>query len=115
MAPVNGAEIRESDLALAAQDIGQELQQMPPQQQREQLVAYAADVILVSQAADAKKFERRSRFQAAPGVHAQQAADGAQLQEAAKAAVTDEAEHALYETPSSRWATRKRCTRATSW
>ena len=55
VARVNGVEIRESDLAMAAQDIGQNLQNAPPETQREQLIAYVTDIILVSQAADAKK------------------------------------------------------------
>ena len=70
---------------------------MPPQQQREQLVAYAADVILVSQAADAKKFENDPDFKRHLAFMRNKLLMGMQLQEAAKSAVNDEAEHALYE------------------
>ena len=71
VARVNGVDIRESDLAMAEQDIGQNLQNAPPETQREQLIAYVTDIILVSQAADAsnKKLAERPRFQASPGVH----------------------------------------------
>jgi peptidyl-prolyl cis-trans isomerase C len=97
VARVNGVEIRESDLAMAAQDIGQDLQQAPPEQQREQLIAYVADVILVSQAADAKKLDNDPDFKRHLAFIRNKMLMGLQLQQQAKAAVTDEAEHKLYE------------------
>src|SRR5262249_39512351 len=52
IAKVNGIEIRASDLALAEDDLGQEAHQQPPEIRREQTIAYLADIILASQAAE---------------------------------------------------------------
>jgi peptidyl-prolyl cis-trans isomerase C len=97
VARVNGVEIRESDLAMAAQDIGQDLQQAPPDQQREQLIAYVADIILVSQAADAKKLDNDPDFKRHLAFIRNKMLMGLQLQQEAKGAVTEDAEHKLYE------------------
>jgi peptidyl-prolyl cis-trans isomerase C len=97
LAHVNGIAIRESDLAMAAQDIGQELQQVPPDQQREQLISYVADIILVSQAADAKKLDNDADFKRHLAFIRNKMLMGMQLEQEAKAAITPEAEHALYD------------------
>ncbi len=97
VAKVNGVEIRESDLAMAEQDIGQNLQNAPPDQQREQLIAYVADIILVSQAADAKKLSEDPDFQHHLAFLRNKMIMGMQLREQAKGAITPEAEQKLYE------------------
>jgi peptidyl-prolyl cis-trans isomerase C len=55
VAKVNGIEIRQSDLTLAEDDIGQNMPPMTPEAKRDYLVQYVADMILIAQAADAKK------------------------------------------------------------
>ena len=97
VARVNGVEIRESDLAMAAQDIGQNLQNVPPEAQREQLIAYVTDIILVSQAADAKKLAEDPDFQHHLAFLRNKMIMGMQLREQSKGAVTTEAEQKLYE------------------
>ena len=97
VARVNGVDIRESDLAMAEQDIGQNLQNAPPEAQREQLIAYVTDIILVSQAANGKKLAEDPDFQHHLAFIRNKMLMGMQLQEQAKGAVTDEAEHQLYE------------------
>jgi hypothetical protein len=97
VARVNGVEIRESDLAMAEQDIGQNLQNAPPEAQREQLIAYVTDIILVSQAANGKKLSDDPDFQHHLAFIRNKMLMGLQLREEAKGAVTDEAEHKLYE------------------
>ncbi len=97
LARVNGIAIHESDLAMAAQDIGQELQQVPPDQQRYQLISYVADIILVSQAADAKKLDNDADFKRHLAFIRNKMLMGMQLEQEAKSAVTPEAEHALYD------------------
>src|SRR5260370_1068890 len=97
VARVNGVEIRESDLAMADQDIGQNLQNAPPETQREQLIAYVTDIILVSQAANSKKLSDDPDFQHHLAFIRNKMLMGLQLREEAKGAVTDEAEHKLYE------------------
>src|SRR5260370_25613917 len=97
VARVNGVEIRESDLAMADQDIGQNMQNAPPETQREQLIAYVTDIILVSQAANSKKLSDDPDFQHHLAFIRNKMLMGLQLREEAKSAVTDEAEHKLYE------------------
>jgi peptidyl-prolyl cis-trans isomerase C len=97
VARVNGVEIRESDLAMAEQDIGQNLQNAPPEAQREQLIAYVTDIILVSQAANGKKLSDDPDFQHHLAFIRNKMLMGLQLREEAKGAVTEEAEHKLYE------------------
>src|SRR3984957_18937103 len=97
VARVNGVDIRESDLAMAEQDIGQNLQNAPPETQREQLIAYVTDIILVSQAANGKKLSDYPDFQHHLAFLRNKMLMGLQLREEAKGAVTDEAEHKLYE------------------
>jgi peptidyl-prolyl cis-trans isomerase C len=68
VARVNGIAIRQSDLAVAEDDLGNEAHQAPPEVKREQLIAYVADIILVSQAAEKNNlrddpvFKRRQAF-----------------------------------------------------
>jgi len=61
VAKVNGVEIRQSDLALAEEDLGQNI---PPQitgdAKRDYLVAYLTDIILVAKAAEGKKVESKA-------------------------------------------------------
>jgi peptidyl-prolyl cis-trans isomerase C len=97
VARVNGVEIRESDLAMAEQDIGQNLQNAPPETQREQLIAYVTDIILVSQAADGKKLADDPDFKHHLAFIRNKMLMGLQLREEAKGAVTPEAEQKLYE------------------
>jgi peptidyl-prolyl cis-trans isomerase C len=62
VAKVNGIEIRESDIALAEEDIGQQLAQVPPASKRDYLVTYVGDMILLTQAAEAKKLADSNEF-----------------------------------------------------
>ena len=62
VAKVNGIEIRESDIALAEEDIGQQLAQVPPPAKRDYLVTYVGDMILLTQAAEAKKIGDSNEF-----------------------------------------------------
>ena len=97
VARVNGVDIRESDLAMAEQDIGQNLQNAPPEAQREQLIGYVTDIILVSQAANGKKLADDPDFQHHLAFIRNKMLMGLQLREEAKGAVTQEAEQKLYE------------------
>ena len=94
---VNGVDIREGDLAMAEQDIGQNLQNAPAETQREQLIAYVTDIILVSQAANGKKLSDDPDFQHHLAFIRNKMLMGLQLREEAKGAVTAEAEQKLYE------------------
>jgi peptidyl-prolyl cis-trans isomerase C len=104
VARVNGVEIHESDLAMAAQDIGQDLQRMPPDQQREQLIGYLTAIILVTQQPDAKKAADDPDFQRHLAFLRNKMLMGAQLQTQAKSAVTPEAEQQFYDEATQRMA-----------
>src|SRR6266540_1280004 len=68
VARVNGVDIRQSDLALAEEDLGADMQAVPPEAKRDHLISYLADIIMVTQAADKKNladnpdFKRRLAF-----------------------------------------------------
>jgi peptidyl-prolyl cis-trans isomerase C len=68
VARVNGVDIKQSDLALAEEDVGADIQGASPEAKREHLIAYLADIIMVTQAADKKNvsdnpdFKRRLAF-----------------------------------------------------
>ena len=62
VAKVAGVEIRESDLAMAEEDMGQQVQQLEGAAKRDALVAYVADVILAAKAAESKKLTDQREF-----------------------------------------------------
>ncbi|HZE53726.1 MAG TPA: peptidylprolyl isomerase, partial [Bradyrhizobium sp.] len=55
LAKVNGAEIRQSDLALAEEELGPSLAQMDPSTKKENVLAFLIDMKIVAKAAEAKK------------------------------------------------------------
>ncbi|MFZ0987234.1 MAG: peptidylprolyl isomerase, partial [Xanthobacteraceae bacterium] len=59
VARANGVDIRQSDLALAEEDIGSAMPQMNPEQKRDYLITYVADVIILAQAADQHQLANR--------------------------------------------------------
>src|SRR3974377_1964522 len=59
LARANGVDIRQSDLALAEEDIGSAMPQMGPEQKRDYLITYLADVIILAQAADQRQLANR--------------------------------------------------------
>src|ERR1700693_4875260 len=64
LAKVNGAEIRQSDLALAEEELGPSLAQMDPSTKKENVLAFLIDMKIVAKAAAAKKIEDRDDFKA---------------------------------------------------
>src|SRR5438105_15400236 len=64
VAKVNGAEIHESDLAMAEEDVGQnqQLQALTGDARRDYLVSYLADVMLAAKAAEGKKVGDQKEF-----------------------------------------------------
>jgi peptidyl-prolyl cis-trans isomerase C len=51
IARVNGVDITQSDLALAEEDVGADMQAASPEAKREHLISYLADINMVTQAA----------------------------------------------------------------
>jgi peptidyl-prolyl cis-trans isomerase C len=97
VARVNGTEIRQSDIKMAEDDLGAELQGAPPEQKREQLIAYLTDVLLMAQAAEKQKVADSPEFKRRETLMRNKLLMGAMLQAHAKAAATDEEMHKVYD------------------
>ena len=96
IARVNGVDIRQSDLQLADEDVGADMQAASPEAKREQLISYLADIIMVTQAADKKKLADSPEFKRRLAFLRNKLLMGYELQEEAKAAVNDEALQQTY-------------------
>src|SRR5262249_57677448 len=68
LARVNGTEIRQSDLAIADEDLSTDLHGAPPDVKREQLIAYLSTVLLVAQAAEKDKIGEGPEFKRQEGM-----------------------------------------------
>jgi peptidyl-prolyl cis-trans isomerase C len=97
VARVNGVDIRESDLALAEEDLGADMQSVSSEAKREHLISYLADIIMVTQAADKKNLTDNPDFKRRLAFLRNKLLMGYELQQAAKTALTDEALHQTYD------------------
>lgn len=97
VAKVNGVEIRESDVALAEEDIGQEMQAPTPEAKRDQLIAYLGDMILIVQAAEAKKIQDTDAFKKRLDFYRKKLLMEALMSSEAKGAVTEAAMRKVYD------------------
>src|ERR1700685_720391 len=62
LAKVNGSEIRQSDLALAEEELGPSLAQMDPATKQENVLSFLIDMKIVAKAAEDKKIENNEDF-----------------------------------------------------
>ncbi len=90
-------DVRESDLAMAEEDLGPELQQLPPEHRREQIISYVADVMLAAQAAEARKLQDTDDFRKRDAFFRRKLLMGLMLQDHARSLVTDEALRKVYD------------------
>ena len=97
VAKVAGVEIRESDLAMAEEDMGQQVQQLEGAAKRDALVAYVADVILAAKAAESKKLTDQREFKSRIAFIRNKLAMEMLLVQEGKAAVTDAAMRKVYD------------------
>ena len=97
VARANGVDIHQSDLTMAEDDIGSGMPQMGPDQKRDYLITYLADVIILSQAADKQQLGNRSNVKQRIEFERHKALMEALLQDTAQAAQTDEALHKVYD------------------
>jgi peptidyl-prolyl cis-trans isomerase C len=97
VAKVNGIEIRQSDLAIAEEDLGQNSAALSPDAKRDYLITYLADIILVAKAAEGKKIGENVDFQRQLGHVRNKLLAEFMLQAEIKAAVTDAAMRKVYE------------------
>jgi peptidyl-prolyl cis-trans isomerase C len=99
IAKVNGVEIRESDLAMAEEDVGQspQTQALTGDAKRDYLVSYLADVILAAKAAEGKKVADQKDFKSRLAFIRNKLLMETLLQQEGKAALTDAAMKKVYE------------------
>jgi len=97
IAKVNGAEIRQSDLTVAEEELGPSLQQMDPATRRENLIAFLIDMKIVAKAADDKKIGDKADFKQKMTFARDRLLMDSLLATEGKAAVTDEAMKKVYE------------------
>ena len=97
VARVNGVEIKQSDLALAEEDVGSDIQAASPEAKREHLISYLADIIMVTQAAEKKNIVDNPDFKRRLAFLRNKLLMGFELQEETKAALSDEAMRQTYD------------------
>jgi peptidyl-prolyl cis-trans isomerase C len=97
VARVNGTDIKASDVALAEEDIGSNLSQIPPESRREYLTSYLTDMNLVAKAAEGRKLADGDEFKRRLAYYRSKILMDLLLQSEAKAAVSDGAMHQLYD------------------
>jgi peptidyl-prolyl cis-trans isomerase C len=97
LAKVNGSEIRQSDVALAEEELGPSLAQMDPATKKENVLSFLIDMKIVAKAAEAKKIEDRDDFKARLAFTRNRLLMDNLLSVEGKAATTDEAMKKVYE------------------
>jgi peptidyl-prolyl cis-trans isomerase C len=97
LAKVNGAEIRQSDVALAEEELGPSLAQMDPATKKENVLAFLIDMKIVAKAAEDKKIEDRPDFKARLAFTRNRLLMDNLLATEGKAAATDDAMKKVYE------------------
>jgi len=97
VARVNGAEIHQSDVAYAEEEVGANVPNMPPDERRGYLITYLADVLALSQAADKQQLADRPDVKRRLVFNRNRLLMEALLQDVGKAAITEDAEHKVYD------------------
>jgi peptidyl-prolyl cis-trans isomerase C len=98
VAKVNGAEIRQSDLAIADEDIGATLPQgVTGDAKREYLITYLTDMILIAQDAEAQGMSGSDEFKRRFAMMRSKVLMELLLRQSAQKSVTDEAMHKVYD------------------
>jgi peptidyl-prolyl cis-trans isomerase C len=97
VARVNGTDVKASDVAIAEEDIGANLAQMPPEGRHEYLTTYVTDMMLVAKVAEARKLADSDDFKRRLAYFRNKILMDMLLQSEAKAATSDAAMHQLYD------------------
>src|SRR5258705_13958083 len=97
LAKVNGSEIRQSDVALAEEELGPSLAQMDPAAKEENVLAFLIDMKIVAKAAEDKKIENGEDFKKRMAFTRNPLLMDSLLASEGKAATTDEAMKKVYE------------------
>src|SRR5450432_1108706 len=96
LAKVNGAEIRQSDLALAEEELGPSLAQMDPATKKDNVLSFLIDMKIVAKAAEDKKIENNEDFKKRLAFTRNRLLMDSLLANVGKAAATDEAMKKVY-------------------
>jgi peptidyl-prolyl cis-trans isomerase C len=97
LAKVNGAEIRQSDVALAEEELGPSLAQMDPATKKDNVLAFLIDMKIVAKAAEDKKIENNEDFKKRLAFTRNRLLMDSLLATEGKAATNDEAMKKVYE------------------
>jgi peptidyl-prolyl cis-trans isomerase C len=97
LAKVNGSEIRQSDVALAEEELGPSLAQMDPATKKENVLSFLIDMKIVAKAAEDKKIENNEDFKKRMAFTRNRLLMDSLLAAEGKAATTDEAMKKVYE------------------
>jgi peptidyl-prolyl cis-trans isomerase C len=97
LAKVNGSEIRQSDIALAEEELGPSLAQMDPATKQENVLAFLIDMRIVAKAAEDKKVENTEEFKKRLAFTRNRLLMDSLLANEGKAATTDAALKKVYE------------------
>src|SRR3984885_13035461 len=97
LAKVNGADIRQSDMALAEEELGRSLEKMDPATKKENLLAFLIDMKIVAKAAEDKKIENNDDFKKRLAFARNRLLMDNLLAQEGKAALTDEAMKKVYD------------------
>ena len=97
LAKVNGAEIRQSDVALAEEELGPSLAQMDPATKKDNVLAFLIDMKIVAKAAEDKKVENSEEFKKRLAFTRNRLLMDSLLANEGKAATTDDAMKKVYE------------------
>ncbi|UZE49123.1 peptidylprolyl isomerase [Rhodopseudomonas sp. P2A-2r] len=97
LAKVNGSEIRQSDVAIAEEELGPSLAQMDPASKKENVLAFLIDMKIVAKAAEDKKIADREDFKTRLAFARNRLLMDNLLAVEGKAATTDEAMKKVYE------------------
>jgi peptidyl-prolyl cis-trans isomerase C len=97
LAKVNGSEIRQSDLAMAEEELGQSLAQMDPATKDENVLSFLIDMKIVSKAAEDEKIADTDDFKKRMAFTRSRLLMDSLLGAKGKAATTDDAMKKVYE------------------
>jgi peptidyl-prolyl cis-trans isomerase C len=97
LAKVNGSEIRQSDVALAEEELGPSLAQMDPATKKENVLSFLIDMKIVAKAAEDKKVENSEEFKKRLAFTRNRLLMDTLLAGEGKAATTDDAMKKVYE------------------
>ena len=97
LAKVNGVEVKESDVALAEEELAPSLQQMDPATRKENVLGFLIDLQIVAKAAEDKKIENTDDFKKRLAFTRKRLMMDSLLAAEGKAATTEEALKKVYE------------------